>query len=141
MAKYNYLKNIGFTCCGLVTIFALMSLFFPKLLSIGHQLVCEREDNSKYHSINKISVNDPEDDTKYGIFNIFHIRNRIKHNANLKRDDEIIQKLSEPLRIAPLESIQENYNHFPNLELNGKDVFKFNIKLNSFSKESSDLLD
>ena len=30
---------------------------------------------------------------------------------------------------------------FPNSEVNLNEVFKFNIKLNSFSKESNDLLD
>ena len=138
MAKYNYVKNIGFTCCGLVTIFTLISLFCPKLLSIGHEVVCGPKDNNEYYMTNKLA----NDEIKYGMFNIIDMRNHIKNNGKLNEDDEIIQKFSVPLlRIAPLESIPQNYNYFPNVELNGKEIFKFNIKLNSFSKESSDLLD
>ena len=116
MAKHNYLKHIGFTCCGLVTIFTLLSLFFPKLLSIGQEVVCGTKDNHNYDITDKLVINNPNEEIKYGLFNIIDMRNHIKDSAKLNEDnDEIIQKMSLPLRIAPLESLQQNYNYFPNV--------------------------
>ena len=138
MANCNYLRNIGMTCGGLVILFVLISFIFPKLMTIGLEEACGTKDCSRYNMGKPFIINNPNDETKHGMFQVIETS---KGNNAKWNEEEMIHKVGGPLRIVSQDSIQRNYKFFPNVEHSEKDIFKFNIKWNSFSKESNDMLD
>ena len=140
MAKHNYSRNIGFTFCSLLSVLLLMLLFFPNLMSIGHKVYNKRKDYNEIDPSNQVESNDEvknEDLNKketdyWGNFNAIISD---KHR-------ELHRQRSSLIENKELKSVQQNYQYFHNIkESNERELFKFNIKLNSFSKESTDLLD
>ena len=141
MAKHNYSRNIGFTFCSILSILLLMLLFFPNLMSIGHKVYNKRKDHNEIDPSNQV---ESKDVAKTEDLN--ELENNYWENINgmiSDKHDEFNRQRSSSIDNKEVKyKVQQNYQYFDNIqESNKREPFKFNIKLNSFSKESTDLLD
>ena len=140
MAKHNYSRNIGFTFCSLLSILLLMLLFFPNLMSIGNKVFNKRKDSNEIDSSNQVESNNEAKNEDFD-----KLEKNYWENINSMISDkhsEFNRQRSFSIDNKELKSVQQNYQYFHNIqELKKGEPFKFNIKLNSFSKESTDLLD
>ena len=139
MAKHNYSKNIGFTLCSLLSILLLMLLFFPNLMGIGHKVYTKK---IEHNEIDHSSQVEPKDEVKNKDLNQIEKDYWEQFNTIISdKHQEFSRKRSPSIENKDLESVQQNYQYFPNIKESKGKLFRFNIKLNSFSKESTDLLD
>ena len=133
MAKHNFSRNIGFTFCSLLTVFVLILLFFPNLMSIGQNVSThERKGNNRDTISNMIHPSYFEEEANEKNFEELYATESEDKSTNIDRS-EVKSKYLGSTQPTNLRS-SENKN-------NGNKIFTFNIKLNSFSKESTDLLD
>ena len=136
MAKYNYLR---FATYCLIIIFILTLLIFLSLISVAKETVIGRKDKNDFSERDRSTSYT----LKYNVSNHnlktkeFKSWNNI--DGKLNNENEVIKQHNIPSHNRVLES---NFHSLSNVEaFKGEEVFRFNIKLNSFSKESSDLLD
>lgn len=136
MAKHNFSKNIGLTFCSLLAIFVFVLLLLPNLMSIG-QNVASSKKKSEHGTL---------------ILNILHHANFNEENKNQGLEEILTKKLDDSEEITGLNSYEllsktlgpkkdKNRNSITEESSIGNKIITFNLKLNSFSKESTDLLD
>ena len=136
MAKHNFSRNIGLTFCSLLAIFVLVLLLLPNLMSIG-QNVASSTKKSEHGTL---------------ILNILHDENFIEGNKNQGLEEILTKKFEDTEEITGLNSYEllsktlgptkdSNQNLITEKSIIGNKIITFNLKLNSFSKESTDLLD
>ena len=134
MLKCTILKRFGLSKkCGLFSVLLIISISLIKVLNNGHEFLCQIRDCDR----DKMSLDPVNSRIGSGEIHVTSVRDHRKYNPErLNEDDDMLQKLRHwPVPLA------QSYHYFSGADLDEKDIFKFNIKLNSFSKESSDLLD
>ena len=136
MAKHNFSRNIGLTFCSLLAIFVLVLFLIPNLTSIS-QNVASSKKKSEHGTL---------------ILNILHHEKFIEGNKNQGLAEILTKKLEDSEEITGLNSFEllskslgptkaSNQNSITEKSNIGNKIITFNLKLNSFSKESTDLLD
>ena len=136
MAKHNFLRSIGFTFCSLLTIFILILLFFPNLMSIGQNVAPSKRKSKDTDQMSSIPYNNEfRKENKNQVFHEFHTTR--KEERNEIGETMILEELLKHLRFGH-QNNQESTETDPNSDNN---ILSFNLKLNSFSKESTDILD
>ena len=136
MAKHNFSRNIGLTFCSLLVIFVLMLLLLPNLMSIG-QNVASSKKKSEHGTL---------------ILNILHHANFNEENKNQGLEEILIKNLENSGEVTELNSFEllskrfgptkdGHQNSITEKSNIGNKIITFNLKLNSFSKESTALLD
>ena len=136
MAKHNLLRSIGFTFCSLLTIFVLILLFFPNLMSIGQNVAPSKRKSKDTDQMSNIPYHSEfRKENKNQVFHEFHTTK--KEDRNEIEEMMFLEELSKHLRFGH-QNHQESTKTDPNSDNN---IISFNLKLNSFSKESTDILD
>ena len=134
MLKCTILKRFGLSKkCGLFSVLLIILISLIKVLSNGHQFLCQIRDCDR----DKMSIDPVNSRIGYSEIHVIGVRDHRNYNRErLHKDEDTSQKYKHwPVPLA------QSYHYFSGADLDEKDIFKFNIKLNSFSKESSDLLD
>ena len=151
MAKYNCSKNIGLTICALFSLSVTILILLLNLIRLGHEVVDQKEDKDKNNlSSDQFGFDKSSKDEMMNLKlerigsryweDILHqlLDNKSGRNdQDWTNDDTMIDERKRETTMKDQSSLPS----FPNTEVNLNEVFKFNIKLNSFSKESNDLLD
>ena len=136
MAKHNFSRNIGLTFCSLLAIFVLVLLLLPNLMSIGQNVTSSKK-KSEHGTL---------------ILNILHHENLIEGNNHQALEEILTKQLEDSEEITGLNNFEllsktlgptkaGNQNSITEKSNIGNKIITFNLKLNSFSKESTDLLD
>ena len=139
MAKYNCLR---FATYCLIIIFILTLLIFLSLISVAKETVIGRKDKNDFSERDRSTSYTLKDNVSNHNLKTKEFKSWNNIDGKLNNENEVIKQLNIPSHKTVLESIQQNFHSLSNVEaFKGEEVFRFNIKLNSFSKESSDLLD
>ena len=136
MAKHNFLRSIGFTFCSLLTIFVLILLFFPNLMSIGQNVAPSKRKSKDTDQIFDIPYY--TEFRKENQNQVFHEFDSTKQkDRNEIREILFLEELSKHLRLG-----HPSHQELTKTDSNSDNkIISFNLKLNSFSKESTDILD
>jgi len=150
MAKYNCSKNIGLTICALFSLSVTFLILLLNLIRLGHGVIDQKEDKDENKYSDKFvfdkSLKDELINSKLDRIgsryweDILHqlLDNRSgRNNQDWTNSDTMVNERKH----GSMMKDQSILPRFPNSDVNLNEVFKFNIKLNSFSKESNDLLD
>ena len=136
MAKYNCLR---FATYCLIIIFILTLLIFLSLISVAKETVIGRKDKNDFSERDRSTSYTLKDNVSNHNLKTKEFKSWNNIDGKLNNENEVIKQLNIPSHNTVLES---NFHSLSNVEaFKGEEVFRFNIKLNSFSKESSDLLD
>ena len=136
MSKYNYLR---FATYCLIIIFILTLFIFLSLISVAKETVIGRKDKNDFSERDRSTSYTLKDNVSNHNLKTKEFKSWNNIDGKLNNENEVIKQLNIPSHNTVLES---NFHSLSNVEaFKGEEVFRFNIKLNSFSKESSDLLD
>ena len=150
MAKYNCSKNIGLTICALFSLCVTILILLLNLIRLGHEVVDQKNDNDENtYSDKSIFDKSSKDEMinlkldRIGSRYWEDILHQLLDNKSGKNDQDWTNgdTMMDERKRETMMKDQSILPSFPNSEVNLNEVFKFNIKLNSFSKESNDLLD
>ena len=150
MAKYNCSKNIGLTICALFSLSVTLLILLLNLIRLGHEVIDQKEDKDENKYSDKFVFDKSSKDeminskldrigSRYWE-DILHqlLDNRSgRNNQDWTNSDTMVDERKR----GSMMKDQSILPSFRNSEVNLNEAFKFNIKLNSFSKESNDLLD
>ena len=151
MAKYICSKNIGLTICALFSLSVTILILLLNLIRLGHEIVDQKEDKDKNNlSSEKFGFDKSSKDEIMNLKlerigsryweDILHqlLDNKSgRNNQDWTNSDKMVDERTR----GSMMKDQSFLPSFRSSEVNLNEAFKFNIKLNSFSKESNDLLD
>ena len=150
MAKYNCSKNIGLTICALFSLSMIILILFLNLSRSSHEVVDQKEDKdeNKYSDIFQFDKSSKDEMINFKLDRIGSrywedILHQLLDNKSGRNDQDWTNydTMIDERKGGSMIKDQSIFPSVPNPEVNLNEAFKFNIKLNSFSKESNDLLD